>query len=96
MEATEAVQNWRNLSDFIFARVSGADKSSLSESDYYLLNKEGNNIIKNIAIDELFAETKKIMNLNILEKDVDFSFFDKVPNLWSVYYKGAEGILASE
>ena len=36
------------------------------------------------------------MNLNILEKDVDFSFFDKVPNLWSVYYKGAEGVLASE
>ena len=96
MKATEAVQNWRNLSDFIFARVSGADKSSLSESDYELLNKEGNHVIKNITIDELFAETKKIMNLNILEKDVDFSFFDKVPNLWSVYYKGAEGVLASE
>ena len=93
MKATEAVQNWENLSDFIFARVSGADKSPLSESDYELLNKEGNNVIKNIAIDELFVETKKIMNLNILDKDVDFSFFEKVPNLWSVYFKGSEGSL---
>ena len=93
MKATEAVQNWENLSDFIFTRVSGADKSPLSESDYELLNKEGNNVIKNIAIDELFAETKKIMNLNILDKDVDFSFFEKVPNLWSVYFKGSEGSL---
>ena len=95
MKATEAVKSWKELSTFIYERVSGVDKSPLREEDYELLEKEGGKIISERGVDEVVAKAKKIANLNILDKNVDFKFFENVPTIWSAYFNAANYYVSS-
>lgn len=91
----EATKNWETLNSFVYNRVSGKDKSKLTEEDYDTLNKEVSKMVKDFDIKTMSKDVKKIMELNILNKNVSFDIFDKVPPLWYAYY-GTSMIISEE
>lgn len=95
MEAT-VVKDWESLSGFVYNRVSGKDTTKLSEKDYDLLNKEVSNVVNELSVEDISEKAKKIMSLNILDRKVNFDIFEKVPQLWYVYYSTALVISAED
>lgn len=95
MEAT-VVKDWEALNSFVYNRVSGKDKTRLTENDYDVLNKAASKMIGEFDVEKMSDSVKKVMGLNILDKKVSFDIFDKVPPLWYAYYGTAMIIDAEE
>lgn len=87
MKATEAVKDWKSLSDFIFTKVSGTDTTPLTTSEAELIEKESANIFKDVSVDDIKPFVEKIMNINILELNLDV--FEMIPSVWKVIYPTA-------
>lgn len=95
MKATE-VKNWKDLSGFVWDRVSGEDKTKISDTDYEKLDAEAAKILKDVSVDEINAKARKLMTLNVLNRKVNFAFFEKVPNIWKYYYNISIDSVAAE
>lgn len=96
MKATDVVKSWKDLSGFIYDRVSGSNKEHFSESDWELIDTEGSKVLKDVGVDELSAKSKKVMSLNILDKKVSFKVFEKIPNIWKCYFGTVVDLAAAE
>lgn len=88
------VSNWKDLSGFIFDRATGVNKDVISDDEWAQLDKDAVGIMGEVGNDEIQAKAKKIMNLNILDKNVDFKFFQKIPNVWALYYTNCIALAA--
>lgn len=95
MKVTE-IKTWKDLNGFVFDRLTGVDASDVSEDEWSLLDKTAAPILNDTSIDEIQSKVKKIMNLNILDKNVNFKFFEKIPNIWAAYYSTAIGMIAAD
>ena len=96
MKATDIVKSWKDLSGFVYDRVSGRDKTDFSDEDWELINREGSKLVKDIGVDEISPKAKKLMELNILDKNVNFKVFEKIPAIWAAFYKNSIKIVAIE
>lgn len=94
MKVTE-IKTWKDLSSFVFDRLIGVDKSEVSDEEWETLNKNSLPILNNVSIDEVQSKAKKVMNVNILDKNINFKFFEKIPNVWNTYYWTSIGIVAA-
>lgn len=94
MKVTE-IKTWKDLSGFVSDRVSGIDKSEISDDDWVILDKNAKEILVDVGADEIQNKAKKLMNVNILDKNTDFKFFEKVPNIWRAYYTTSIGLVAA-
>ena len=76
-----SVKSWKTLSECVLNRVCGIDKTSLSQDEYENLDVE-----YDVGIDEILPVGKKIMNLNILDKNINFRELEKFPKFWRKIY----------
>ena len=51
---------------------------------------------KDIGVDEILPFVKKILNLNILDKKVNFKIFESIPALWQKLYGTYINLVAVE
>lgn len=96
MKATEAVESWKNLGSFIFDRISGFDKEPLSDEDWELIDREGSKILSEKGLGDIMPKVKKILGVNILDKNTDFKFLEKIPHVWKAIYTAMIDITAAE
>lgn len=83
----DASKNFKNLSDFVYERIIDSKSyETLSEEDGSKLEKATASILDAANPEIIRAKVLKIMNINILDKNVNFSIFDKLPSLWRTYY----------
>lgn len=94
MKVTE-IKTWKDLNGFVFDRLTGVDKSEVSDEEWETLNKNSLPILNDVNIDEIQSKAKKVMNVNILDKNVNFKFFEKIPNVWNAYYWTSIGMVAA-
>lgn len=96
MTVTEAVKDWNNLSTFVVNRVSGEDTTELSQEDIEKINAASLELAKDADIGIFIAKAKKLMNLNILDKKVNFKVFEQFPYMWQMLYSKSIDIVAAE
>lgn len=96
MKATEITESWKSLSGFIFDRVSGENKDIFTDEEYESININARKILKDVGNDLIVAQAKKIINLNILDKNVSFDIFEKLPSVWKKYYSLSIDVVAAE
>jgi hypothetical protein len=51
---------------------------------------------KDVGLDEILPFAKKILNLNVLDKKVDFKIFESFPALWQKLYGTSIDLVAVE
>jgi hypothetical protein len=88
--------SWKEIADFIYEGMSGQTKISLEEKDYEVINKRLLEISKDVGLDEVLPFSKKVMNLNILDKANDFSLLEKFPIFWKKVYGLSIDLVAVE
>ena len=87
MTLNEATKNWDNLSNFVYERVTGNNKDYISPEQYEKLDDEGYKVLNSTSVEDIVEKIRPLMGVNIMDKDVDFKFFENTPKIWSQYYK---------
>lgn len=80
------VKDWNSLRTFVYDVVSGVDKRLFSDEQLSNLNHVGAKILLNVGEKDVAEAVNQIMELNILNKNVNFKVFDSLPAIWMVYY----------
>lgn len=96
MKATEVLKSWKTLSEFVYGRVAGTNAEEISNEVWEKLDKEALPLIKDTGIDEIAVISKKLNNLNILDKNVSFKVFEKIPNIWKAMFNTCVDVVAVE
>lgn len=81
----------KELTDFLFDVVVGKEAIPYnSDEEAKEFDERGYDIFCNEGNDIAIAKTSKLANLNILDKNVNFKVFEKLPKIWSVYQNATE------
>lgn len=89
MNIEKVTKDLKSFTDFINDEVMG-DALYFSSDEALKLDEAGAKLLNDAAIDLVMAKISKVMNANILDKKVDFSVFEKLPNVWKCYQNAAE------
>lgn len=92
MKATE-IKNWKTLSTFVYDLISGKDDSYYKDEDFLELNEVADGVLNELGDADLYSSVNKIMNLNILDKNVRFDLFEKLPAVWNRYFPVADKVV---
>lgn len=96
MKATEVLKSWKTLSEFVYGKVTGANTEEVADDVWEKLDKDAIPLIKDTGIDEIAVISKKLNNLNILDKNVSFKIFEKIPNIWKAMFNTCVDVVAVE
>lgn len=88
-------RTWKELAESVVAMVMG-EKELPNDEGFESFNSEINEVIGEIGIDELLPYTKKLLNLNILNKNVNFKILEKLPAFWRAVYDLSINLVAVE
>ena len=88
-------RTWKELAESVVAMVMG-EKELPNDEGFENLNSEINEIIGDVGIDELLPYTKKLLNLNIVNKGVNFKILEKLPVFWRAVYDLSINLVAVE
>ena len=92
----ETTKNWKTLAGYVISRVAGEEKEVLTQTQYDELNTAAIALAKDADIGEVLPLSKKVMNLNILDKNVNFKEFEKFPIVWQKLYSVSMDVVAAE
>lgn len=92
----ETTKNWKTLAGYVISRVAGEEKEVLTQAQYDELNVAAASLVKDVDIGEVLPLSKKVMNLNILDKNVNFKEFEKFPIVWQKLYSVSMDVVAAE
>lgn len=87
---------WKSILELVFDRVSGKNKEVLSETDYDKVNQASAELVDKVGLDEVLPCTKKFLNLNVLDKNVNFKELERFPIVWQKVYGTAIDVVAVE
>ena len=96
MKATEVLKSWKTLSEFVYGKVTGTNTEEVADETWEKLDKDALPLIKDTGIDEIAVISKKLNNLNVLDKNVSFKVFEKIPNIWKAMFNTCVDIVAVE
>lgn len=93
----EVTKNFKSFTDFIYQSVSDAEHAETFDDDQAVkLDKQGIKLIEEKGVDMIMAKASKIMSLNILDKNVSFDVFERLPRVWAAYQNAASAVVSSE
>ena len=81
----------KDVLDMVIGESPIPDEEQCARMDANIAEKA-----KDIGLDEILPLSKKILNLNILEKNVNFKIFEYFPTLWRLLSKAAIDLVAVE
>lgn len=84
---TKDLLTWKAISESVLAAVNGN-----GDCDYEAVERTVNS--KKFGIDQVLPLAKKIMNLNILDRKVNFEVFENLPTLWKMILGTAADVVA--
>ena len=96
MTVKEITKDWKSLCGYVVGKVAGEIDDKLSNDEIDEINKEAIKIAKDAGIDEVLTFAKKVMNLNILDKKVNFKIFETYPAVWHKLYSTSIDVVAVE
>ena len=96
MTVKEITKDWKSLCGYVVGRVAGENDEKLSNDEIDEINKVAIKIAKDAGIDEVLPFAKKVMNLNILDKKVNFKIFETYPTVWHKLYSTSIDVVAVE
>lgn len=88
------VTNFKEVGETLISLIYG----DVQYNDEQLENfdNESYPIIKDTSRDLIMGKMRKIMDINILDKKVNFSVFEKLPKCWKILYTMCIDTIASE
>lgn len=89
MKATD-IKNWKTLHEFVYDLISGKDDSYYTDDELYKINSTAFDILTSLGDADIYPAVQKIMNLNILDEEVRFYMFEKLPAVWTRYFPVAD------
>jgi len=96
MTVKEITKDWKSLCGYVVGKVAGEIDEKLSDEQIDEINKEAIKLVKDVGIDEVLSFAKKVMNLNILDKKVNFKIFEEYPAVWHKLYSTSIDVVAVE
>jgi hypothetical protein len=96
MTVKEITKDWKSLCGYVVGKVSGEIDEKLSIEQIDEINKIAVKIAKDAGIDEVLPFAKKVMNLDILDKKVNFKIFEEYPAVWHKLYATSIDVVAVE
>ena len=96
MKVEEVTKNWKSLAGYVVGRVAGEETEELTQTQYDEINKASKPLAEGAGIDDVLTVSKKVMNLNILDKKVNFKEFSKFPIIWQKIYSVSMDVVAAE
>ena len=88
--------SWKSICDLVCDRVAGKNNDDLSEADYEKINARSVELVDEVGVDEILPYAKKFMNMNILDKNVDFKQLENFPVVWHKIYSTSVDVVAVE
>ena len=87
----EVTKDFRSFTDWIYQQVTDKkNRETITDDEAVELDKKGYKLISEQGIDMVMAKVSKIASLNILDKNVSFEVFDRLPRVWAAYQQAAE------
>ena len=96
MTVKEITKDWKSLCGYVVGKVAGDKDEKLSNDEIDEINKVAIKIAKDAGIDEVLPFAKKVMNLNILDKKVNFKIFETYTAVWHKLYSTSIDVVAVE
>lgn len=96
MTVKEITKDWKSLCGYVVGKVAGENNEKLSNEQVDEINKVAIKIADDAGIDEVLTFAKKVMNLNILDKKVNFKIFEEYPAVWHKLYATSIDVVAVE
>lgn len=87
----EAKTSFKNLSAFVYERVTNYKNCpELQPEQAAEIDEAAKTLID--SVDDIHAKVEKLMNVNILDRNVSFKVFEKLPYIWDTYFTAARAI----
>jgi hypothetical protein len=90
------IGSFKDGAEFIYNQVAGVNRVKLSDEEYEKIDLKYYDYLMNTDMNLIYPKVKKILGLNILHSDVDFSIFDKMPKTWGIYCNLGISVVSSE
>lgn len=87
------IKNWKALNAFVYDLISGKDDSYYKNEDFLEFDEAAANILSELGDADLYPAVQKIMSLNILDENVRFDLFEKLPTVWNRYFPVADKVV---
>ena len=76
--------SWKDVAEFVCAKITNGKKGDFTENEIKVINEVSAN--SELGVDQILPYAKKLLNVNILDKNVDFTFVEQVPEFWNKIY----------
>ena len=96
MKVTDVIESWNSFSNFVIERVSGVNSEDLTQAEIDEINEASVKLVKDVDIGSIIPKAKKLANLNILDKKVNFKELEKFPYFWYTIYPVEIDVVAAE
>lgn len=89
-------KTWKELADEVLLMMTGEKSIPTNEDEITAMNVAFETKAKELGIDSTLPFSKKVLNLNILDKKVNFKVLELFPALWKTVYATSMDYVTSE